>query len=52
MTLVLFAEMSGMAFGRWLAGTLHDHSGFHDPAFGSGVLFTLRNLTLIGFPVI
>ena len=47
-TLVLFTAMSGMAFGSWFAGRIYDHFGFYAPAFGSGVLFNLLNLALIG----
>ncbi len=50
--LVLFTAMSGMAFGSWLAGLLFDHFGYYAPAFGSGVLFNLVNLALIGFLVL
>jgi MFS family permease len=50
--LVLFTAMSGMAFGSWFAGRLFDHFGYYAPAFGSGVLFNLANLTLIGFLVL
>ncbi|MBE7157141.1 MAG: MFS transporter [Rhodospirillales bacterium] len=46
--LVLFTAMSGMAFGSWFAGRLFDHFGFYAPAFGSGVLFNIINLILIG----
>jgi MFS family permease len=49
--LVLFTAMSGMAFGSWFAGALYDHFGFYAPAFGSGVLFNLVNLMLVGFLV-
>src|SRR6185437_3521604 len=50
--LVLFTAMSGMAFGSWFAGRIYDHFGFYAPAFGSGVLFNLLNLVLVGFLVI
>jgi MFS family permease len=49
MPLTLFTAMSGMAFGSWFAGTLYDRFGYYAPAFGSGVLFNLVNLSLIGF---
>ena len=49
--LVLFTAMSGMAFGSWFAGALYDHFGYYAPAFGSGVLFNVLNLALIGFLV-
>jgi MFS family permease len=49
--LVLFTAMSGMAFGSWFAGGLYDHFGYYAPAFGSGVLFNVANLFLIGFLV-
>jgi MFS family permease len=50
--LVLFTAMSGMAFGSWFAGSIYDHSGFYAPAFGSGVVFNLANLGLVGFMVL
>jgi MFS family permease len=46
--MVLFVSMSGMAFGSWWAGALYDHFGFYGPAFASGVIFNLMNLTLVG----
>jgi MFS family permease len=49
---VLFTAMSGMAFGSWFAGRLYDHFGFYAPAFGSGVLFNILNLMLIGFLIL
>ncbi|HVZ08106.1 MFS transporter [Rhodopila sp.] len=50
--LVLFTGMSGMAFGSWFAGRLFDHFGYYAPAFGSGVLFNIANLALLGFLVL
>jgi MFS family permease len=50
--LVLFTAMSGMAFGSWFAGRLYDHFGFYAPAFGSGVVFNVINLMLVGFLVL
>ncbi len=49
---VLFAGMSGMAVGGWLAGRLFDHFGSYAPSFATGVLFNVVNLALIGFLVI
>ncbi len=49
--LVLFTSMGGMAFGSWFAGALYDHFGYYAPAFGTGVLFNLANLTIVGFLV-
>jgi MFS family permease len=49
--MVLFTSMSGMAFGSWFAGRLVDTYGSYQPAFASGVLFNLANLTLILFLV-
>jgi MFS family permease len=46
--MVLFVSMGGMAFGSWWAGALYDHFGFYGPAFASGVVFNLMNLTLVG----
>lgn len=51
MPLTLFTAMSGMAVGSWFAGVLYDHFGYYAPAFGTGVLFNLLNLGLIGFLV-
>jgi MFS family permease len=48
---VLFTAMSGMAFGSWLGGALYDRFGYYAPAFGTGVLFNLANLAVIGFLV-
>ena len=48
---VLFTAMSGMAVGSWFAGRLYDHFGTYAPAFGTGVVFNLFNLVLIGFLV-
>ena len=42
----------GMAFGSWFAGHIYDHFRFYAPAFGSGVLFNLLNLALVGFLVV
>ena len=50
--LVLFTAMSGMAFGSWLAGYIYDYAGYYAPAFGSGVLFNVANLLLVGFLVL
>jgi MFS family permease len=49
--LVLFTAMGGMAFGSWFAGRLYDLFGHYAPAFGSGVLFNVANLALVGFLV-
>ena len=46
---VLFVSMGGMAFGSWFAGALYDHFGFYGPAFATGIIFNLANMTLIGF---
>jgi hypothetical protein len=50
--LVLFTAMSGMAFGSWFAGRIYDYLNYYAPAFGSGVVFNLVNLALVGFLVI
>ena len=49
---MLFAGMSGMAFGGWFAGALYDSFGFYAPAFAAGALFNLGNLMVIGFLVV
>jgi MFS family permease len=46
-TLLLFSG-SGMAFGGWLAGAIYDYAGFYAIAFGTGILFNLVHLALIG----
>jgi MFS family permease len=51
MPLTLFASMSGMAAGSWLAGLLYDHFGYYAPAFATGVVFNIVNLLIIGFLV-
>jgi MFS family permease len=48
---LLFTAMSGMAVGSWLAGWIYDHFGTYAAAFGTGVVFNLLNLILIGFLV-
>ncbi|HVC52244.1 MAG TPA: MFS transporter, partial [Stellaceae bacterium] len=50
--LVLFVSMGGMAFGSWFAGAIYDHFGFYGPAFATGVLFNLANMTVVGFLVL
>ena len=47
--LLLLTGMTGMAFGSWWAGLLYDYFGYYAPAFASGALFNLGNLTVIGF---
>ena len=49
---LLFAGMSGMAFGSWFAGALYDSFGFYAPAFAAGALFNLGNLMVVGFLVL
>ena len=49
---MLFAGMSGMAFGGWFAGALYDSLGFYAPAFAAGALFNLGNLLVVGFLVL
>ena len=49
---LLFAGMSGMAFGSWFAGALYDSFGFYAPAFAAGALFNLGNLLVVGFLVV
>ena len=48
---LLFTGMSGMAFGSWFGGALYDHFGYYAPAFGSGVVFNLGNLVVVGLLV-
>ncbi|HUN42285.1 MAG TPA: MFS transporter [Acetobacteraceae bacterium] len=48
---LLFTGMSGMAFGSWFGGAVYDHFGYYAPAFGSGVVFNLGNLVVIGLLV-
>ncbi len=49
---MLFTAMCGMAFGSWLGGALYDHFGYYAPAFGSGVVFNLGNLIVVGLLVL
>ena len=49
---LLFAGMSGMAFGSWFAGALYDSFGFYAPAFAAGALFNLGNILVVGFLVV
>jgi len=52
MPLTLFAAMSGMAAGSWLAGLLYDHFGYYAPAFMVGIVFNLINLLIISYLVL
>jgi MFS family permease len=49
--LTLFTAMSGMAVGSWFAGLLYDHFGYYAPAFGTGAVFNVANLLIVGFLV-
>ena len=46
-SLLLFSG-SGMAAGGWLAGVLYDHFGFYGAAFGTGIVFNLANIAIVG----
>ena len=46
-SLLLFSG-SGMAAGGWLAGILYDHFGFYGAAFGTGIVFNLANMAVVG----
>jgi MFS family permease len=48
---LLLSSASGMASGGWLAGALYDHFGYYGPAFTTGIVFNLGNLTIIGILV-
>ena len=50
--LVLFTAMGGMAVGSWLAGLIYDHFGYYAPAFGTGVVFNIANLAIVGFLIL
>jgi MFS family permease len=52
MPLTLFAGMSGMAVGSWLAGALYDQFGTYAPAFMTGIIFNIANVLLVGFLVL
>ena len=52
MPLTLFAGMSGMAVGSWLAGLLYDQFGTYAPAFMTGIIFNIANVLVIGFLVL
>lgn len=45
---VLMAGQGGMAVGSWMAGAIYDQAGFYAPAFGTGLLFNLVNLVVVG----
>jgi MFS family permease len=48
---VLFTSMTGMATGSWLGGVLYDHFASYAFAFGTGVIFNIVNLAIVGFLV-
>ncbi len=48
---LLLAGQMGMAAGSWMAGEIFDRSGAYSLAFGTGVLFNLVNLALLGWLV-
>ena len=45
----LFISLSGMAFGSWLAGAIHDGVGNYAAAWVVGIAFNLVQLGLLGF---
>jgi MFS family permease len=49
---LLFTSMGGMAAGSWLGGALYDHFGNYAAAFGSGVVFNLANIVVVGLLVL
>ncbi|WP_158295523.1 MFS transporter [Crenalkalicoccus roseus] len=48
MPMLLFLSLSGMAFGAWLAGALHDRFGNYAVAWEAGILVNLVQLALVG----
>jgi MFS family permease len=46
---LLFLSLSGMAFGAWLAGAIHDAVGFYAAAWWAGIAFNIVQLALVGF---
>ena len=49
---VMFAGFLGMASGGWLRGVLFDHFSSYMPAFGTGMVFNLMNLSVLLFLVL
>ncbi len=49
---VMFAGFLGMASGGWLPGVLFDHFSSYMPAFGTGMVFNLMNLSVLLFLVL
>jgi MFS family permease len=45
----LLASLSGMAFGTWLAGAIHDRVGFYAPAWWLGIVVNVVQLVLVGW---
>ena len=44
---LLFVSLSGMAFGAWLAGAIHDRVGFYAAAWWVGILVNLVQIGII-----
>ena len=49
---MMFAGFLGMASGGWLPGVLFDHFSSYMPAFGTGMVFNLMNLSVLLFLVL
>jgi MFS family permease len=45
--LVLFASLTGMALGGWMAGAIFDASGSYQAAFLNGLAWNLLNVTIM-----
>ncbi len=46
---LLLVSLSGMAFGAWLAGAIHDRVGFYAAAWWVGIAVNLVQLALVGW---
>jgi hypothetical protein len=51
--MLLLTGTSGMAFGGWSAGVIHDAYGYYQPAFATGLAANVVNFlilaSLVGF---
>jgi MFS family permease len=47
--MLLFASLSGMAFGAWLAGAIYDAVGFYAAAWWAGIALNVVQLGLVAF---
>jgi MFS family permease len=47
MPTLLLTGTAGMAFGGWSAGAIHDHYGFYQPAFATGLGANVVNFAIL-----